>query len=81
MAADMVDDLHAAEDRLGLLQVALDGFLNISDIGDYNYFHEKYSYLGDGRYCRPSCNFVDTGECEDEDPDCCGCPCGHGKDE
>lgn len=80
MSGDTVDDLHAAEDLVGLLTGALDSLV-LSLTGppaDYNVYAEALdgaiAALAEGQtYCRPSC------EHEDDEwlcGDCCGCP-GH----
>lgn len=73
MSCDTVDDLHAAEDAVGAFHQALVEILAGLDPHTFAHLVEPY--------CRPSCGFLDGGECESEDPDTCGCPCGHEPEE
>lgn len=70
MSLDLVDDLHAAEERIGLLEACL---------------REVLGWLHNGRpagaaaaladtYCRPSCADHDHDDCDDEEALDCGCP-------
>lgn len=80
MSADMVDNLHYAEDRVGLLETRLKEAQEWVDSDHPLWFHIA-SALSD-TYCRPSCAWLWEGECQDEDgEDNCGCPCGHGEEE
>lgn len=81
---DTIDDLHCAEDAIGELAGALRRLLDVAtgllstDVDD----EYEEAALNAARvlvdvdnYCRPSCCFLDEGECLDGDD--CGCPCGH----
>lgn len=73
MTADLVDDLHAAEDHIELLTVVLEALtvrvnrtaLNRSD--PLRRVHADAVRVLERRWCRPSC-----GDCGED----CGCP-GH----
>lgn len=70
MTPDTVDDLWAAEDRIGQLQAAITAIAGGADVGQYLRLTE--------RFCRPTCRWSDPEndtEC-DGDPEC-GCPCEH----
>lgn len=87
MSIDTVDDLHTAEDFAGTAVLAARGLLAAvvaSDVGEpwLQRLAEALSRLVQlgaawDLYCRPSCTFLDTGECQSGDT--CGCPCGHVK--
>lgn len=86
MSLDIVDDLHAAEDRIGLLEMALENVLALVPppiIGcDMEEVRIANAVLADP-FCRPSCE--QEKEWAEDDPgyehdDCCGCPC-HSRDE
>lgn len=79
MSDDLVDDLHCAEDTMGELAAALRQFVELDDVGDFTDLVEATRPLLEQHdsYCRPSCGWVDEGTCNSDDPDCCGCPCGH----
>lgn len=70
MSVDMVDDLHAAEDRIGQLEAAVLAVEDALLTGDMS---KVIDLLGDAvavvrsGFCRPSC---DEG-CDDD----CGCAC------
>lgn len=81
----MVDDLHHAEDYIGLLEQVLRSLLEqplMPPLDRVPVTAEERSYEEAVRaarlavdfeeYCRPSCQGGD--ECGDED---CGCPCSH----
>ncbi len=81
-----MDDLHAAEDMLGLVTNALDSLVLAltGPPADYNVYAEALegavAALAQGRlYCRPSCEQDEDGEWECGD--CCGCPGVHEGDE
>jgi hypothetical protein len=87
MSADMVDDIHNAEDRIGLLEHVLRELLDSPllppldrvPFSDAEKEHERVvraARLAEiDEYCRPTCAFLWEDECQDG-PDC-GCPCGH----
>lgn len=75
MSADIVDDLHAAEDVIGQVDMIL---LR----GAFNTSHEQmYVELVNAAtgYCRPSCAWLelDADDRAEHDTDECGCPCEH----
>jgi hypothetical protein len=86
---DQVDDIEAAEDLLGSAHHALEALLEvIEEVQSGNasiYETGTDSVVLTARsvveqidtYCRPTCGFLEQGACDD-DPDFCGCPCGHG---
>lgn len=91
MATDMVDDIHCAEDRIGLLEHVLRVLLDeplMPKLDKVPFSDDEKSYenavraarlaLDFEEYCRPSCAWRWEGECQDGD--CCGCPCGHGEE-
>jgi hypothetical protein len=84
----MVDNLHTAEDRIGLLEYALRNLLNapllppldkVPETDDELAYEEAVRAarlaLDFEDYCRPTCAFQWTGDCQNGDD--CGCPCGH----
>lgn len=84
MSADTVDDLHCAEDMMGSLEGALRRLLDVIDVqlvveGSYQFAtavdQARCVLVEAENYCRPSCCFLDEGECLDGED--CGCPCGH----
>jgi hypothetical protein len=83
MSADTVDDLHQAEDLAGTLAGILDRLITAGALNDHP---DLASAAITGRaawadYCRPTCGAEgDPAAAEEtcEDPECCGCPCGHG---
>lgn len=88
MSLDAVDDLHAAEDRIGLLEAAIDGLLNVRSLHAASAHAARHQALAVlGTYCRPSCTRRETGVCESQpDPAVydhmyCGCPCHQSDDQ
>ena len=84
MSADTVDDLHCAEDLAGTLEAALRNLLDVLDgmpVRDDRYapaLQAAQAALVEAEtYCRPSCCFLDEGECMSGDDEYCGSPCGH----
>lgn len=78
--SDAIDDLHCAEDTMGELAAALRRFVELDDVGDFTDLVEATRPLLEqyDSYCRPSCCWLEDDEhCHSDDPDCCGCPCGH----
>lgn len=86
MSADSVDDLHAAEDMAGTLAAALERLLDTAR--GYNPLVNegeagttaKARLVEWDSYCRPTCGAEgDPVEAEEtcDEPDTCGCPCGH----
>lgn len=84
MSADTIDDLRAAEEQARALGSALRRALAAVDTDDD--VGDEYGGALDAAceavaawdsYCRPTCGYRDTGACADDDPDSCGCPCGH----
>lgn len=88
MSADIVDDLDAAEDALGDMVATAryvleqwDGDPGVRGIASPR-FTDAVAQLRarvatyDQR-CRPTCRADGEGRdaCQDEDPECCGCPC------
>lgn len=73
MSCDTVDDLQYAEDKIGALRQALIEILAGADPRTFAHLTSPY--------CRADCGFIEYGECESEDPDTCGCPCGHEPEE
>ena len=84
MSIDMADDLHAAEDRIGVLEAALRSALDLLAVGPpaptdpectskgmkrRQVIVELLAIAAEG-FCRPSCEDPET--CDDE---CCGCAC------
>lgn len=79
MSSDVVDDLHAAEDRIGLLEGLLDeihawatdhpwtGLADASGYPGYENLMAKITYATTTKYERPSCD-------EDCDDEFCGSP-------
>lgn len=90
MSADTVDDLHAAEDTLGLVTKALGDLLgSLGALGNEPpaewhlpspaaVSEALTAFYAGGNYCRPSCERDDNDE-EWTCGDCCGCP-GHAGD-
>lgn len=80
--SDTVDDLHNAEDHISLLKATLRELVEASLLvpGNWKVHFVQVATLAEP-YCRPSCSFADTGECDADDPECCGCPCGHNGEE
>lgn len=89
MSIDVIDDLHNAEDRIGLLESVLRELLDEPlmprlDRVPFTAEEQSYEYavrnarsaVDFEEYCRPSCQGGDEcgDECGDED---CGCPCSH----
>lgn len=85
MPANIIEDLHYAEARIGLLEAALSELLDeplMPRLDKVPVTDDEKSYenavraarlaVGFEEYCRPSCEGGD--ECGDED---CGCPCSH----
>lgn len=70
---DSVDDLEFAEDVASLLARALRSTAAVTGI--QRGLKDQALYEWD-RYCRPTCRFLDEGECA-SGSDTCGCPCGH----
>lgn len=86
MSADIVDDLHAAEDAASTLAFQLAAVLDADAHNNVPpaYRHEtqlaaRATLATWQTYCRPTCQaYGDANACEDDDPECCGCPCDHG---
>ncbi len=81
MSADIVDDLHAAEDMSGLMAVHLSELLAV-DVFAPVMGEELTSTTNLCRalwdeYCRPSCGAQGDPDSEACDDAFCGCPCGH----
>lgn len=83
MSVDVVDDLHAAEDMAGLLCSALEQLM-AAEGGEPNenaepvWVNARAAVEAWRSYCRPGCGADGVHEdCEDSDPECCGCPCIH----
>lgn len=69
------EDLAAAEDLAAVLAKALDAMLTDSGfVADAKAVDALAEFSG---YCRPSCRYLDDGECHSPDPATCGCICGH----
>lgn len=81
MTADTIDDLHAAEDEVGVLRGALEQLIAALDDDTGNGYGEQLDnarkVLSQGAGCRPTCRFDEEGSCQEDDPECCGCPCDH----
>lgn len=91
MSADIVDDLHAAEDRIGVLEHALRELLDsplLPGLSKVPVFPDEIEHERVVRaarlavdfddYCRPSCDEEKVYALDDpefEHDDCCGCPC------
>ena len=85
--SSVVDDLHAAEDFCGRAAEALRRLLNAAPrpaptLTNHPLAVARAEALAVVRcweaYCRPGCEADgDHAKCQDDDPDCCGCPCGH----
>lgn len=86
--ADIVDDLNAAEDFAGVCVAALEEVLELGDhlaaprseVERLRVVLARVRYLARewDDYCRPGCGaHGNHAKCEGEDPDCCGCRCGH----
>lgn len=72
MSTDIVDDLHAAEEKIGYLQHVLQ---RVADgTNDDTWGDEIDAALAP--YCRPSCEDHDHDDPTDLDAEDCGCP-GH----
>lgn len=67
----IVDDLEAAEDRIGMLQAAMRAIAGC-DCGHAE--TAKAALELHGPYCRPSCEDHDHGDEADIDAYTCGCP-------
>lgn len=77
MSTDTVDDLHHAEDMIQQLMHAL-ATARPHLVGD-PLTTALHALDAAETYCRPSCGYLDTGECHDggDDIDTCGCLCQH----
>lgn len=87
MSMDTVDDLHFAEDTASSAVAALDQLLAALAEHRPTILRDDLDPLagaisnaravvaGWPGFCRPTCRFLDEGECADGD--CCGCPCDH----
>lgn len=88
MSVDVVDDIESGEDRAGEFAETLHDLVLAWD--HYLATGAQRSYLNGvadvveiarkqvdawRAYCRPTCGFLDTGECADGET--CGCPCEH----
>ena len=90
MGSDLADDLEGAEELLAdaastialLIEAVFGHRPTVLRIEPGQPLHEAIengsrtveAWRG---YCRASCSYRDTGECESGDPDLCGCPCAH----
>lgn len=81
--SDSVDDLHAAEDYAGGAANVIDELLRNMIAADVtlefpqSLRDQAFSTLSEWRsWCRPTCGYVDEGECQSGE-DSCGCPCNH----
>lgn len=69
-------DLEGAEDLAGVLAKALQDVLDAAC--GFDATRRALDALAEfSGYCRPSCGYLDDGECHAEDPARCGCFCGH----
>ncbi len=67
MSDDIVDDLHAAEDRIGALEIVLGNLLDSLPAHWHDNVVDEARTVLDDRYERPSCD-------EDCDREICGSP-------
>jgi hypothetical protein len=65
MSADVVDDLHAAEDMAGRLAEALRFVL--ADVDFDGQVDARVALASWDEYCRPGCGWRDQGVCDDAD--------------
>lgn len=79
MSADCVDDIEAAEDMAGTLAQAIRAIVLSETFAEMTTTIRAAAVVAEAwdDYCRPTCRFLEEGECQDDDPDCCGCPCDH----
>lgn len=69
-------DLECSEDLAAALAHALTAMLD-SECGFDGTTAAIDALAEFSGYCRPSCGYLDDGECHTEDPTRCGCICGH----
>lgn len=74
MSADTIDDLHAAEDRIGELRATIDAYCSTETPGPRNMLRAAAM-----SWCRPSCGYMIDGDCLAGE-DTCGCTCDHPDD-
>jgi hypothetical protein len=86
MSMDGADDLHALEDRIGLLESLLRRFLDegprLPITGPGQELRTAAENALTDEFCRPTC--LEGKEFNDSDTDCgdefCDCPCHHEED-